>query len=85
MKLLSPNNPDRDRDIPVHAKRAILYFEVLYFYFVLFSMILFLLITRVLPFKTIRERQGYSLNLKSKQDFLYYVKDDIPWFNMVSA
>ena len=57
---------NRDSFSKFHAARIILFFQVLTFYFVLFSMIFFLMLTRVLPFTTLRERQGYSLNLKNK-------------------
>ena len=86
MYLVAPDSVEKNnKSGTFHAKRTVMYFEVLHFYFVLFSMIFFTLITRVFPFKTLRERQGYGLNMKNKQDFLFYVREDIPYFNMVFA
>lgn len=67
------------------SKRILLTFELFIFYFSLLSMIFFLAVTRSIAFKTLRERSGYSLNLKHKQDYLYFVSEDIPWFLTIFA
>lgn len=50
------------------TKHMFLFYDVATFYFSLFSMVFFLVITRsnMCTFITLRERSGYSLNLKDK-------------------
>ena len=59
---------------------AWLTYEVLAFYLNIMAMGLFLLLSSCKKFISMRERLGLAHDLRKKQDFLTYCKDDIHWF-----
>ena len=62
-----------------------LYYEVILFYSNIIGQTLFLFIGRIAFFRTLKEKMvpGFPKNRRYKEDFLYFVRDDIHWFIMV--
>lgn len=58
----------------------ILLFDVMIFYLTILGIIVFLLFSRMVSFKTLRERAGYGGNMRYQIDFLDFCKNDIHWF-----
>lgn len=75
---------NKNTDIENYRQLIILY-SVLVFYFNIFSQIIFLVFSRFISFKTLRERAGYGARLRYKMDWLYFVKDDVHWFLIISS
>jgi len=61
---------------------AWLSYEVVAFYLNILAMCVFLLLSSCKKFVSIRERIGFSSQLRKTTDFLTYCKEDIHWFCM---
>jgi len=70
----------RDGIVDESQVMAWLSYEVVAFYLNIVAMSVFLLLSSFKKFYSIRDRLGFSLNQRKKNDFLNYCKDDIHWF-----
>ena len=61
-----------------------LLYEVVLFYINIISQIIFLFLSRLFPFRTVKEKfvEGFSKKMRYRVDFLDFVKDDIHWFQI---
>ena len=53
------------------------------FYFNLGSQIIFMLVSRMCRFRTLAERHKFGGNKRYQVDWLFHVKDDVHWFNIL--
>ena len=69
-------------DVVNHTSVFLLY-EVLLFYLNMGSLMVFLIFSRVISFKTLKERFGYNGLARYEIDFLEFVQEDIHWVLVV--
>lgn len=56
---------------------VVVFIELLIFFFSILSQMIFLLVSRLVSFRTARERLDLGGNMRYRKDFLEFVKDDI--------
>ena len=78
-------NPDSEKFAKKDQRVVWLLYEVLIFYFNIASLMIFLVFSRFLSFRTLRENNGFGLNMRRTMDFLSYCKDDLHWFQILTS
>ena len=80
LDLCIVNDKIIDKPGSKHHIRNWLFLSVQVFYLNVFGQILFLVISRMISFRTLRERATLGAYFRYRTDFLDYVKDDVHWF-----
>ena len=73
-------NQDIKRGSGHNHIRNWLFLAVQVFYLNVVGQVIFLILSRIISFRTLRERATLGAYFRYRSDFLDYVKDDIHWF-----